>query len=457
MYKYDACGNILKKEIYSKTSAAEVTGTPEKIINYIYADEWRDRMTGYDGQTVTYDAAGNPVTFLRKQMTWFRDQRLQSIEDSTTDVTYSYDEDGFRTKKIDHKAGTTTEYVLDGSLIRWEITKNNSGSTVETLAYTYDSYGRIIAFSYNGTQYYYVKNGQGDIVGIVDSSGETVVTYSYDSWGNPVNVEGNTSLAAANPFRYRGYYYDTESGLYYLNSRYYSPETGRFINADDTSMLVDSFEAAADGRNLYAYCNNNPVTYKDSTGEAIDSILDVISLATSVFSVISNPTDPTNWVSVGADIVCLIVPGLTGGGAAVKAAKNIDKGADVIENFKETYKAVDKVSDVKKMTGSYTIYYASGKVYDGKGGVNRAVTSAKRTRRLPDKSVDTVTGINWSSAPTHRDAFVDEYERMVSHKYDIPQEKQYLYNKIWSPGKKMTHTGLYNSKKHFVAFIRRLF
>ena len=316
MYKYDACGNILKKEIYSKTSAAEVTGIPEKIINYIYADEWRDRMTGYDGQTVTYDAAGNPVTFLGKQMTWFRDQRLQSIQDSTTDVTYSYDEDGFRTKKIDHKAGTTTEYVSDGSLIRWEITKNNSGSTVETLAYTYDSYGRIIAFSYNGTPYYYVKNGQGDIVGIVDSSGETVVTYSYDSWGNPVNVEGNTSLAAANPFRYRGYYYDTESGLYYLNSRYYSPETGRFINADDTSMLVDSFEAAADGRNLYAYCNNNPVTYKDSTGEVIDTILDVISLATSVFSVISNPTDPTNWVSVGADIVCLILPGATGGGAA---------------------------------------------------------------------------------------------------------------------------------------------
>lgn len=457
MYKYDACGNILKKEIYSKTSAAEVTGTPEKIINYIYADEWRDRMTGYDGQTVTYDAAGNPVTFLGKQMTWFRDQRLQSIEDSTTDVTYSYDEDGFRTKKIDHKAGTTTEYVSDGSLILWEITKNNSGSTVETLAYTYDSYGRIIAFSYNGTQYYYVKNGQGDIVGIVDSSGETVVTYSYDSWGNPVNVEGNTSLAAANPFRYRGYYYDTESGLYYLNSRYYSPETGRFINADDTSMLVDSFEAAADGRNLYAYCNNNPVTYKDSTGEVIDTILDVISLATSVFSVISNPTDPTNWVSVGADIVCLILPGATGGGAAVKAAKNIDKGADVIENFKRTYEYADKVSDVKRMTGSYTIYYASGKVYDGKGGVKRAVTSAKRTRKLPDDTVDKVTGINWSSAPTHRDAFVDEYERMMSHKYGIPQEKQYLYNKIWSPGKKMTHTGLYNSKKHFVAFIRRLF
>lgn len=184
--------------------------------------------------------------------------------------------------------------------------------------------------------------------------------------------------------------------MYYLNSRYYSPEIGRFINADDTDALINNFDSALDGRNLFAYCNNNPITHWDTTGELIDTLFDIISLISSVGTLIDNPSDATNWLAAGADVASLLIPGVTGGGTAVKAVKAIDKGEDVIDNFKAAYNTADKVNGVKKMTGSYTIYYASGNVYDGKGGVKRAVSSAKRPRQIKgsiERGIDEVIGI----------------------------------------------------------------
>ncbi|OQB24455.1 MAG: tRNA nuclease WapA precursor [Firmicutes bacterium ADurb.Bin182] len=118
--------------------------------------------------------------------------------------------------------------------------------------------------NYNGSVYFYVRNAQNDIVSIVDSTGTVVVTYSYDAWGKLFDVSGAkaTTLGKDNPFRYRGYYFDSETGLYYLQSRYYNPEWGRFINADVYVSTGQGLLAS----NMFAYCANNPVMFSDEHG-----------------------------------------------------------------------------------------------------------------------------------------------------------------------------------------------
>ena len=115
--------------------------------------------------------------------------------------------------------------------------------------------------------YFFLKNLQGDVLSIVNRYGETVARYSYDAWGVCTITQGSsTGIAGVNPYRYRSYYYDTETGLYYLQSRYYDPEIGRFINADDASMISKYNLNSVFLKNLYTYCYNNPEMYLDSTG-----------------------------------------------------------------------------------------------------------------------------------------------------------------------------------------------
>jgi RHS repeat-associated protein len=117
---------------------------------------------------------------------------------------------------------------------------------------------------YNGTTYYYQRNGQGDIIGMYNSSGTKVVSYTYDVWGKLLTTSGSlaSTLGENNPLRYRGYYYDNETGFYYLQSRYYDPTTGRFISPD---VLVSTGQGVL-GHNMYAYCLNNPVNMSDESG-----------------------------------------------------------------------------------------------------------------------------------------------------------------------------------------------
>ena len=141
----------------------------------------------------------------------------------STSITYTYDQNGIRDSKT--IGSVTTTYYLNGSLVLYETDGTNQ------IYYTYDVDGSLISMRYNGTEYFYMFDVFGNVTYLVDSSGYTVVYYRYDAYGNIID-QTSSALANANPYRYRSYRYDQESGLYYLQSRYYNPVTGRFINAD---------------------------------------------------------------------------------------------------------------------------------------------------------------------------------------------------------------------------------
>ena len=182
---------------------------------------------------------------------WERGRQLKKYGSAS----FTYDAGGVRQSKT--KDGVTTSYFTEGNRIHKE-----ERSDGKTLIYAYDESG-IASITYNGTLYYVQKNFQGDIVALVNQSGNVVAKYVYDAWGNGkvCNASGteNTSssfIGNINPFRYRGYYYDVETGLYYLQTRYYDPQVGRFLNADSVDYIAPDLIG---GLNLYAYCNNNPV------------------------------------------------------------------------------------------------------------------------------------------------------------------------------------------------------
>ena len=159
----------------------------------------------------------------------------------------------------------TTTFQLDGS----KIVSENRNGTVQS--YFYDENGSVLGITYGGENYYFRKNFRGDVLAVLNASGEVVVEYSYDPWGNILAVTGSlaSTLGSDNPFRYRGYYYDTESCFYYLNSRYYDAKVGRYLNADG---YVSTGQGIL-GNNMFAYCGNNPVNNCDPSGQFFISAL----------------------------------------------------------------------------------------------------------------------------------------------------------------------------------------
>ena len=172
------------------------------------------------------------------------------------------DASGLRTSKA--VGGVTTQYYWLGDKLQAQSTGN------DYLIFLYDEagvpYGLIHKYGSTETKYYYEYNLQGDIIGIISDIGTRVVTYQYSAWGELLSTSGSmaSNIGASNPLRYRGYYYDSETGLYYLQSRYYDPVTGRFINADNYSSTGQGVL----GNNMFAYCRNNPVSRKDASGTA---------------------------------------------------------------------------------------------------------------------------------------------------------------------------------------------
>ena len=191
--------------------------------------------------------------------TWVNGRKLGSVTQNGTTTTFNYDGEGNRIRKV--SGNTTVEYIVIGGTICGEIRTENGTTT--TLHYLFDENGARIGFVVNGTNtYYYRFNLQGDVTGIYDAAGNLVAEYAYDAWGKLIDSE-NTEIGNLNPIRYRGYYYDIETGLYYVSSRYYDPEIGRWINADGVIAAVDD---SVQGYNQFAYCFNNPINMDDETG-----------------------------------------------------------------------------------------------------------------------------------------------------------------------------------------------
>ena len=352
LYTYDTDGNILSKKTYGFTTAS---GTPTTTLystyNYTYGNaDWGDQLTAYRGYSITYDAVGNPTSYYngyRMYMDWTNGNNLESVTKNSVTTTYTYNDSGIRTSKT--VGGVLHTYLLDGSVI---LSEEYDG---KLFLYMYDENGAPIGIHYREDSYaknefdcyYFEKNFQGDITGIFNEAGSQVAWYEYDAWGNRVYgayLSGYSDIFNANPFRYRGYYYDTETGFYYCGSRYYDPVIGRFINADSTNTLMNTPMAYTD-KNLYAYCDNNPVMRVDNGGEFWDTVFDVISLCASVVDVVKNPDDPWAWVGLAADVVSLAVPFATGGGLIVDVITKSDNVVDFA-------KSCDKVKDVAKKVGN---------------------------------------------------------------------------------------------------------
>ena len=215
-------------------------------------------------------------------------------------MSFKYNDEGIRTEKIVN--GVSTKYnVVDG-----KVTFETNGT--DSIYYSYDSEDNLVGMSLNGTVYWYVRNSQGDIIGIIDSTGTQVVSYNYDTWGKLVSITGTlaSTVGQKNPYRYRGYRYDTETGLYYLQSRYYNPEWGRFINADDINYSVPGLLLTY---NLYVYCLNNPVNHDDPDGNVIPLVAAAVATAPS-------------WVPVVAGVSTAVISGITVGTMVNQARKN---------------------------------------------------------------------------------------------------------------------------------------
>lgn len=275
-FVYDANGNIISKTPYTNVVSADLaTATAGTPITYTYDIDWTDKLTSYNGQDIVYDAIGNPTTYRGSSLTW--DGRLlTSYEKEEERFEYTYNTEGLRTSKKHYKNGIhdiTCHYLWQNSKLHGtKITfADNSDSLI--VNYLYNNEEIVGVYFYN-TVFFYIKNFQGDIVSVVNTSNnEIVLQYYYDAWGN-ISYESSDSLATAilsallltvTNFSYRGYFCDYETGFYYLQSRYYDPEVGRFINLDNVNVakanLGDIFAA-----NLFAYCNNNPVVYVDTQG-----------------------------------------------------------------------------------------------------------------------------------------------------------------------------------------------
>ena len=249
---------------------------------------WYDVLRTYDGKGIQYDRSGNPVSYDGKTFSWNGKQLIKVTAADGSYTEFSYDANGIRTQKRQYTSGGTLEYDVD---YVWQDGLLTHQSMTYYLRITIKNETRVVKIPFSAKFVYdesntpvgclvndeaavgFVRNLQGDIIATVTHEGDVLAEYSYDPWGKvTVTCDGEefegmeaALMALYCPFAYRGYNYDYTTGLYYLQSRYYNPEWGRFLNVDDTNILL-STQGENLGVNLFAYCNNNPVNQVDYSG-----------------------------------------------------------------------------------------------------------------------------------------------------------------------------------------------
>ena len=285
LYSYDDNGNILSKKIYRFSNGGLIEQLPEISLDYNYNS--LGEMISYNGLDVSYDEAGNTLKYYNGWNFEWENDKLKKASNSESNIEYFYDENGKRTKKVVNGEAVYFNFndlddlnqTSNDGVFKWYVPKDITSPS----------------FSYKGLEYQYVFNALGDIVGIKNDKGVLVASYVYDSWGKLISLtdeNGNdvtndkTHIGYINPLRYRGYYYDSETKLYYLNYRSYDPEVGRFLSKDN--IVNDDY-------NLYVYCRNNPINMVDYDGhEPITlsmlmglGVAEVVLLATAVYAIMT--------------------------------------------------------------------------------------------------------------------------------------------------------------------------
>lgn len=331
----------------------------EEITEYTYGDStWGDLLTAYDGQAITYDGIGNPLSYRSWTMSWQGGRQLAAMTGASSSLSFDYGESGLRLSKtctVDDSS-TVHTYTWNGSLLSSDICGNTA------LYFHYDTSGSPMGFTLvNGegsTEYFYVRNLQGDILKVIDAAGTVHASYTYDAWGNILSSSG--TLADVNPLRYRGYYYDAETGFYYVSSRYYDPEIGRFINPDDVDLLGANGDFAS--LNLFAYCGNNPVSRADSNGHFWHLV---------VGGVIGGIIGAITSAASGGDVVDVLIGAAAGAAGGVLAAS----GAGVVVQalgsavLSMTSNAASQINNIIKDKTGNTKFDVGDMFFDGAVGL----------------------------------------------------------------------------------------
>lgn len=300
-YNYDSQGNIEAKWLPDGT-----------VKRYCYQED-SDLLIRFGSERFEYDQLGNPTVYRDMTCTWDLARLLTSVKDGTNTINFEYDIFGRRTRKFCNDSETVFEYD-ENNLIR----QIHNGKTTEFI------YGKngIVGFVYDNKTYYFRKNIFGDVERIYNDNGTVVGRYSYSAFGECEIKLDTDNIASLNPIRYRGYYFDDELGLYYLQSRYYDPEIGRFISADSIEYINPE---NVNGLNLYAYCNNNPVTNVDPNGNkwwhwVLGGLLAVTSIVVTVATAGAT-------AAIAATVMGALVGALYGGASAYTSGQNVILGA----------------------------------------------------------------------------------------------------------------------------------
>ena len=272
---------------------------------------------------VESDEIGNITSYDGFNYTWVGRQlkSVSQVGNPSVGATYSYNSDGQRIGKnitLDDGETYDYDYYYNGDILagyKLVITKSDGSSTTHNVAFMYDENGEAFGFNYNGNDYYYVRNAQNDVIFISNSDNIGVVMYQYDAWGNMTacyDTSDDGMLSIVNPYAYRGYFYEFETNTYFLKSRYYNPELCRFISADDSDTLFYTPDDVTD-KNLFAYCDNNPVVRADSDGDVWHIIAGAVVGATINASCAAMSTfSETGKVNIGAIAVSALSGAITG-------------------------------------------------------------------------------------------------------------------------------------------------
>lgn len=442
-YTYNTAGNMLSRTLAGDT------------VTYSYDNpSWNDLLTAYDGQKIAYEGqtynssrnsvsgtviSGNPVSYYngkRWNMEWVNGNRLAEASSGTTNVSYTYDRTGLRSTKTMN--GTTYHYAYAGDKLVWQEWDGNE------MFFFYDESNAPIGFWYHpasgsNVTGYYMTTQQGDITRIEDVNGNVLATYEYDAWGRIISSSG--SLATINPLRYRGYYYDTETELYYLSNRYYDPKVSRFINADSTDAVL-----SANGlydQNLFVYCDNNPVMYADNEGDFWHIVVGaaVGGLISGVVQVATNLATGKEW----SDGVLSSVASGAIGGAVSSTSLGITAIFAINALTSATSEGIDQVASGQKMDiGAVLTEGVIGGVFGAVGGKGNG------TKHLMNLGIGTVK--RTVNTTVHKGIKSGLKEAGKAFAYYAKNTKTY-YKTVYSPPSLVKSTAIESLSKATSSFI----